>query len=242
MIEMFARAAGCQVQAVPLRAPGFDLDAASMVEARAKVTVLCWPNNPTGHAFPRADVERVAREGEGLVVVDEAYGAFHGESVASLVRELPNLMVVRTMSKAHGLAALRLGYAIAQEPVIQALGKVRGPFRLNALTEHVGVHALQRTDYVDRVVQEVRRERARLEVELRTRAFAVPGSDANFVLCKPAADAHLLHAALERRGIAVRKFTSAAMRPWLRATVGPRWVTQRFLAELDDSLREVGPR
>lgn len=242
MIGVFARAAGASVHAVPLRMPGFQLDADGMLAARAKVTLVCRPNNPTGNAFPRGDVERVVRESEGLVIVDEAYGEFLGDSLVPLVREQPNLLVLRTMSKAHGLAALRIGYGVAQEPVVQALLKVRGPFRLNALSEHVAVRALERTDHVDRVVDEVRRERARLELELRTRGIAAQPSDANFVLFKPPCDSHALQQALEKRGIAVRKFSSPELRPWLRATVGPAWVTRRFLADLDDALAEVGPR
>lgn len=242
MIAVFARAAGCAVHAVPLRQPGFQLDVEGFVAARAKVSFLCRPNNPTGNAFPREDVLRIVRESDGVVVVDEAYEDFLGDSLASAVRDWPNLVVMRTLSKAHGLAALRIGYAIAQEPVVQSLLRARGPFRLNALSEHVGVRALERTDHTRRVVDETRRERERLEVELRTRGFAVNPSDANFVFFRPGVDAHRLHAALLARGIAVRKFSSPELRPWVRATVGPGWVTHRFLAELDESLREVGPR
>jgi histidinol-phosphate aminotransferase len=242
MIAVFARAAGCAVHGVPLRQPGFQLDAPGMVGARAKVTLLCRPNNPTGNAFARADVERVVRDAEGLVVVDEAYEDFLGDSLAGMVRDAPNLLVLRTLSKAQGLASLRIGYGIAQEPVARALQKARGPFRLNALSEHVAVRALERTDYTRKVVDETRRERARLQVELRTRGFHVQESDANFVLFQGLADAAALHGALLKRGVAVRKFGSAEMRGWLRATVGPAWVTQRFLRELDDALWEVGPR
>jgi histidinol-phosphate aminotransferase len=242
MIDLFARAAGAQVHAVPLRQPGFRLDPEAMLAARAKVSVLCWPNNPTGNAFPRDAVERVARGSEGLVIVDEAYGDYYGDSLAGLLKELPNLLVLRTLSKAHGLAALRVGYGMAQEPVVQALRKVRGPFRLNALSEHIGVRGLEGTGYVRRVVEETRREREALSVQLRTRGVQVNPSDANFVLFKPPCDAHALQAALERRGIAVRRFASAELRAWLRCTVGPAWVTRRFLADLDESLGEVGPR
>lgn len=242
MIAVFARAAGCQAHAVPLRQPGFQLDPDGVVQARAKAAFLCRPNNPTGNAFPREQVLRVLKDSEGLVVVDEAYEDFHGDSFAPLVREWPNLVVLRTLSKAQGLAALRIGYALAQEPVVQALLRARGPFRLNAFSEHVAVRALERTDYTRRVVDETRRERGRLEVELRTRGFAVNPSDANFVFFKPPVDAARLHDALLARGIAVRKFGSPELRAWLRATVGPAWVTQRFLADLDDGLREVGSK
>jgi histidinol-phosphate aminotransferase len=241
MIAVFARAAGAAVFPVPLRGPRYELDVDGLVAARAKVTVLCRPNNPTGHAFPRAAVLKVLEGCDGLVVVDEAYEDFLGDSFADKVREFPNLLVLRTLSKAQGLAALRVGFGLAQEPIVQALLRARGPFRLNALSEHIGARALERTDYVRRVVEETRRERARLELELRTRGCSVNPSDANFVFFQPPRDAHRVHDALLARGVAVRRFSAPELRGWLRATVGPPWVTQRFLAEFDDALREVGP-
>jgi histidinol-phosphate aminotransferase len=176
------------------------------------------------------------------VVVDEAYADFLGDSLVGLVKELPNLVVLRTLSKAHGLAGLRIGYALAQEPIVAALKKARGPFRLNALSEHVGTRALERRDIAQRIVEETRRERSRLELELSTRGFQVQPSDANFVLFRPGVDAGRLSDALLKRGIAVRRFTSTDLQGWLRCTVGPAWVTRRFLDDLDDALREVGPR
>lgn len=241
MIPVFARAAGCEPWPVPLRGARFALDADAFIAARAKVAVVCRPNNPTGAAFPRADVERVVAGSEGLVVVDEAYEDFLGDSLAPLVREAPNLAVIRTLSKAQGLAALRVGYALCPEPVARALEKVRGPFRLGALGERVAVRALARTDYTRRVVEEVRRERARLARELGVRGFRVLPSDANFLLLAPPRGADELHAALLRRGVALRKFAAPELRGWLRCTVGPAWVTERLLAELDEALREVGP-
>ena len=240
MVPVFARAAGCDVRDIALRQPGFTLDAVAMLAARAKVAVICRPNNPTGNAFPHEDVLRVVEESAGLVVVDEAYGDFADDSFVPLVKEHPNLLVTRTLSKAHGLAALRIGYGLAQAPVIEALYKARGPFRLNALSEHLGVAALQDTNYVRKVVDEVRRERAHLTTELRTRGITVQESDANFVLFKPACDAKLLHAALLRRGVGVRVFAAPGLKGWVRTTVGPAWVTRRFLADLDAALREVG--
>lgn len=242
MIGVFGRVAGLAVREARLREPGFALDAQALLDARAKVTIICRPNNPTGNAFPRSEVQRVIRESDGLVIVDEAYEDFLGDSLAPVIRDQPNLLLLRTLSKAHGLAGLRIGYGLAQEPVIQALAKARGPFRLNAISEHVGIKAVERNDYVRRVVDETKRERALLEVELRTRGIRVQPSDANFLLFKPQVDAGKLHDALLARGIAVRKFSSPILQGWIRATVGPAWITRRFLADLDASLRDLGAR
>jgi histidinol-phosphate aminotransferase len=242
LVNTFAKAAGLRPVAVPLRGAAFDLDVEGLVNARARITFLLRPNNPTGNAFARRDVERVLDGCDGLVVLDEAYGDFCGDEFAADIKDWPNLLVTRTLSKAQALAGLRVGYALAQEPVIQALKKVRGPYRLNAVTEHVASVALERSDISRAIVDEVRRERPRLETELRTRGFAVNASEANFVFFKPPVDAARLHQALMDRGIAVRKFRQPEVKAWLRATVGPAWVTQRFLRDLDDALREVGPR
>lgn len=239
LVHTFAKANGLRPIGVRLRQPGFRLDVEGILAARAKVTFILRPNNPTGNAFPRREVERVLEGTDGLVVLDEAYGDFCGDDFAPDVKDWPNLLVTRTLSKAQGLAGLRIGYAIAQEPVIQALKKVRGPYRLNAVTEHVASVALERTDATRAIVDEVKRERPRVETELRTRGFTVNPSEANFVFFRPTVDAARLHQGLMDRGIAVRRFTQPELRPWLRATVGPAWVTQRFLRDLDDALREV---
>lgn len=244
MIPVFMRMNGAQPVAVPLSSAesGFSLDAGLLVDARAKVTFVVRPNNPTGNAFPRRDVAQVVEEADGLVVVDEAYVEFtEGTSFAHEVPSRPNLVVLRTLSKAFGLAGFRVGYAIAHPSVARELAKARGPFKLNAMSEHVATLALAEREYVAGVAAAVKSERPRLARLLQEEGFRVHPSETNFLLVRPPlADggAEALAASLARRGVYVRDF-GGELAPYLRVTVGPPAVTARFLTALREAMPEA---
>ncbi|HVL48067.1 MAG TPA: histidinol-phosphate transaminase [Candidatus Thermoplasmatota archaeon] len=236
MIPTFARLAGAKTVAVPL-GPRFALDAPALARAAqgAKVTFVCRPNNPTGNAFPRPEVERVVSAAGGLVVVDEAYAEFGPSSFLPEVARNPRLVVLRTFSKAYGLAGFRVGYAVAHPDVAREIAKVRGPFKLNTASELVAAMALEERAWVENVVEGVRVERARLSRALADLKFDVFPSDANFVLVKPPVDAHGLAAALRERGVYVRDF-AGPLAAYLRVTVAPPAASERLLAALREIL------
>lgn len=239
MIPYFARLSLGRGIGVPLGAD-WSLDPDALVAADAKLTFVVRPNNPTGNAFPRKDVERVVEAARGVVVVDEAYVEFlGGESFVKEVREgRDNLVVLRTLSKAHGLAALRVGYGVCDPGVAEELTKVRGPFRLDTLAEAVACHALADDRYVNDVVAAVRAERPNLKRLLEERGFVVYRSDANFVLTRPPVDPERLAHALAQRGVHVRTF-GGELAPYARLTVGPPAVTARLRIALDDALASL---
>lgn len=239
MIPTFVRANhGCPV-AVPLT-DGWQLDVDGLLAARAKVTIVVRPNNPTGNAFPRRDVERVLREAEGVVIVDEAYGEFLEDKsfVEEARAEDERLVVLRTLSKAHGIAGLRVGFAVAGRALSEQMAKVRGPFKLNAVSETVGALALADDRFVQETVQGVRSERPNLKRMLEERGFFVYPSDANFVLTRPPVDAHALARALAQQGVWVREF-GGELAPFLRITVGPPTATIKLQRALDETLPTV---
>lgn len=240
MIPVFVRMNHGAPVSVPL-GPEWSLDPHALLAAEAKVTFVVRPNNPTGNAFPRKDVERIVAESRGIVVVDEAYIEFlGGESFVREVREgNDRLVVLRTLSKAHGMAGLRVGYGIASPEVADELNKVRGPFRLDALAEAAACIALADDRFVDSVVAGVRSERPHLKRMLEERGFAVFRSDANFVLARPPVPASALASALAERGVHVREF-SGDLAPFLRITVGPPAVTARLAVALDEVLPKLG--
>ena len=237
MVPVFARAAGVEPVAVPLGA-GWTLNPDALLHREGKVTFVCTPNNPTGNAFPRADVLRVVERAHGIVVVDEAYGEFHGESFVRLTDTHRNLVVLRTMSKAHGLAGLRVGYAVAHPDVARQLAKIRGPFRLNAFSELAASLALQDDAFVEETVRGVRTNRPLLAKALGELGFEVFPSEANFLLARPPVDATLLADALARQQVYVRGFTGD-LAPYLRITIGPAHAMERFLAALRPTLKEL---
>jgi len=227
---------------------GFRYDVEALIEARrasgASVTVVCSPNNPTGTSLPLADVERLCRASDSLVVIDEAYHEFSGQSAAPLLERHPNLVVLRTFSKAMALAGLRVGYLLASPELVREVNKARLPYNVNFFSQAAALAAID--EYEEVLAPTVRRlvgERQRLLARLAD----VPGvracaSDANFFLLECAsADPKAVFASLLRRGVLVRDVTSYPMLSrFLRVSVGSEEENDAFLHALGTALTEAG--
>ncbi|MDA0934989.1 MAG: TIGR01548 family HAD-type hydrolase [Planctomycetota bacterium] len=177
--------------------------------SRPDVTVICIvsPNNPTGLVAPTASIRQIAEaRRSALVVVDLAYAEYADGDPTREILDLPNVLVVRTLSKAQGLAGLRVGYAIGAKECIAALRAAGSPYPVSGPSLAIAIRALRsRTDLVDRHVAEVRRERDLLCGKLRSHGLSAPASKANFVFAAgPRAD--WLGDALRSQGILVRRF------------------------------------
>jgi histidinol-phosphate aminotransferase len=204
------------------------------------VVFLCSPNNPTGRVESFDLIEHVLELAPGLVIVDEAYGQFAPRSALELSSAHRNLVVVRTFSKTWSLAALRLGYAIADPEVVDALFSVSLPYHLDALKQAAGRIAL---GYVDDMHDRVRRlvaERERLITELGARFVDVVPSQANYILFRvPGRGAHDVWETLVGQSVIVRDLsTFADLDDFLRVTVGTASENDLFLAALDVVLAE----
>ncbi|MGB7963180.1 MAG: histidinol-phosphate transaminase [Propionicimonas sp.] len=232
--------------AVAVRVPllpdeGHDLAAmAAAVNDRTRVVLLCSPNNPTGVPIPAAALEAFldAVPGNVLVVLDEAYLEFcapAGSSVSlDLLRLYPNLCLLRTLSKAYGLAGLRVGYALAAEPIAEALRRTAIPFGVSAVAQAAGVAALAARDEVVRRSTAVMAERARMLAALRAAGWKTPDSQANFVWlrAKGSLFAQLMDA-FDAADILVRGYPGDGVRISLADPV----TNDRVLAVLDDRTR-----
>ncbi|MGZ5352089.1 MAG: histidinol-phosphate transaminase [Actinomycetota bacterium] len=237
MHSRLAWVAGSEV--VPIRLePPWTLtaaDVATAVERDADVVVLCSPNNPTGNAQP-LDVVELAAHGPALVVVDEAYVEFGGDSASALVARYANLVVVRTFSKAFALAGARIGYCLASRDVVQDLRRVRLPYHLSAITQAAGLVALDHRGEALEILDAIRKERDRIVDALPPMGVEVFPSNANFVLFRPPAPAAEVWRALLDRGVLVRDF-SALVPGCLRVTAGTPEEVDRFLSALEEALR-----
>jgi histidinol-phosphate aminotransferase len=227
-----ARMAGTAVE-ISARRSDFtiDVDAAVQVIDRVKpdIVFLCSPNNPTGTVTPAADLIRIASATHGLVIADEAYFEFCGDTLVPKLGELANVIVVRTMSKAFRLAGLRLGYGIANPDLLESMRPVRMPYAQSSFTQAAALVVLRRRDEVLDKVDAIVGERYRIARELGKVAEVFP-SGANFVLFRPS-DAAALLEALTGRGIVVRDFRSlAGTEGCLRVTVGLESENDEFLA------------
>ena len=247
--EHISRLTGTAV-VVGERAPDFGVDpqaaAALLEEHRPAVTFVCSPNNPTGTVEERVEVEAIAAAAGrcgGLLVVDEAYGEFSDWTAFALVDESRPLAVVRTYSKVWSMAAIRLGFCVAPEWMVEELEKVVLPYHLSVPTQVAGVISL-------RYDAEMRERVAMLVAERERLAAALGGSDrltvfpsgGNFILMRVHGDGHAVWEALLERGVLVRDFSRRPrLAECLRVTVGAPSENDRFLAALDEALQEVSP-
>ena len=235
---ILARLAGAVPVAVPLRADeAHDLEAmAAAVTARTRVVLLCTPNNPTGVRLDASELDAfLARvPSDVLVVIDEAYIEYSGsagvDSVA-LFRRHPNICILRTFSKAYGLAGLRVGYAIAAPAVADGLRRTGLPFAVSALAQRAALASLEPAAAAEMRlrVAEVVAERSRLTAALRTQGWVVPDSAANFVwLRMPDADREALVDLLAANHILVRGYPGDGV----RISIADASATDRVVAVL----------
>ena len=188
---------------------------------KANLLFLCSPNNPTGTVIDIWDIEEVAQTGK-IVAVDEAYFEYHGTTAKNLILNYPNVIIMRTMAKAFGLAGMRIGYALADPEIAEAIKKVRGPFTVNYLAQEAAILALKDTDYMKKIVNRVITDRNAIAKRLSEKYKVIP-SNANFVLAdvSPLTSKEFFEKMIEQR-IVVRPQPQFTGFPgnWVRITVG----------------------
>lgn len=192
-------------------------------EHRARLVVLCTPNNPTGRSVPIEEVRRICREVDSLVLIDEAYQEFSSQNLLGLVAEFPNVILLRTFSKAMALGGMRVGYCVTHEALAHEIHKGKLPYALNAFSEAAAVVALQNMPLFQAEVDQILYERDRLYATLDALPFAHPvPSDANFIIARfdGFTPQQVFHHLLER-GILVRDISgNVGLGEYLRLSVG----------------------
>ncbi len=210
-----------------------------VLEANTKFIFLCSPNNPTGNKLDRDDIFRLLNKFNGLVILDEAYIDFSEEdSLIHKVSEFPNLVVLRTFSKAWGMAGVRCGFCLADEEVVNLLMKIKSPYNLSKLTINAVLKALSNIEKRNDFIREIKEEKIRLTNEMRklNKIEKVFDSDANFILFK-CSNAYDVYSKLSSRGIIIRNRSSQVnLKNCLRVTVGTKEENEKFLTELKDVL------
>jgi histidinol-phosphate aminotransferase len=234
-----AKAAGLRYAAVPTRKGFAELDVDGLAATKPRMVWVANPNNPTGARFAAADLERLLAAVDGVVLVDEAYIEYAGlrHSLLRRVAEFDNLVVLRTFSKAYGLAGLRVAYLAANPGLAAVLRLAKPPFNVNVASEAAAAAALDEQEWVDAGVAAVKAERERMAKALKGLGFRVHPSEANFLLTDPPIDAGELLLALRRHGILARTFpTTPGLERTIRFTVGRREHTDRLAAALEECL------
>ncbi len=237
MYQVSAEINDVAIKRVPLTAD-FQLDVKGIkaaIDENTKLIFICSPNNPTGNSVDRSEILDLAREFHGILVVDEAYVHFSREdSLISQIKNIPNLVVLQTFSKAWGLAGLRVGLAFAQEPLIELFNKVKPPYNISGIVQKTLLTALANTEKVETNILEIVAEREWLIRELgRIRAIEkIFPTDANFVLVKTENADEMYRFLLEGRVVVRNRNNVELCGGCLRITVGKRAENERLLALL----------
>lgn len=218
--------------------PDFDLDVTAIKNCwdnNSKLLFLCSPNNPSGNLLSREKIIELVNSFHGLVIVDEAYIDFTNQpSFSQRLNEFNNLVILQTLSKAWGLAAIRLGMCFANKAIIQVLNKIKSPYNISMLTQQIALKELEMEDRKEKWVKEILDERENLIQQLKSikSVINVYPSDANFVLAKMK-DAKLMYQKLIEREIVVRDRSSVILCDnCLRITVGTKTENQKLLNSL----------
>lgn len=185
-------------------------------EKKAKLVIIANPNNPTGTLFPRKDILKITQSVDAMVILDEAYIEFSQDAMKDDTNEFKNLVVLRTFSKARGLAGIRLGYMIANEETIGYINRVRSPYNINTLTQEVGLKALE-NDYISsKNVQIIKKERERMKRFLEENGLKTFPSESNFLFFKAT---NAIFDALWDKDVLIRKF-GGELEGYYRMTIG----------------------
>ena len=238
MFEVSANINDVIIKKVSLTAE-FQLNAEGISEVadeHTKLIFLCSPNNPTGNSLDREDIEFILNNFNGIVVIDEAYINFSKQKSFTLaLNEYPNLVVMQTLSKAWGMAGLRVGIAFASEEIISVFNKIKPPYNINSSSQELAMKALDNIEQVNSWIKEIVSEREKLVKSLAGFSFVLKiyPSDANFLLVKTTAPKKI-YKYLVDKGIIVRDRSKIELcEDCLRITVGTKDENKKLLAVLN---------
>jgi histidinol-phosphate aminotransferase len=232
MYQVAAAINNVEMRTAPLR-EDFSLDAEALLavaDRHTRLLFICSPNNPTGNRFPAEDIERLIRQFQGMVVLDEAYIDFSEHpSFLSRLAEFPNLIILQTLSKAWGMAGLRIGLAFAREDIIAVLSRVKYPYNVNVVAQQIALEQLNKN--IKTQVLEIQSQRKWVEAQLNTIPLVkcVYPSDANFLLVKVRRP-NVVYRDLIARGLIVRdRSRLPGCEGCLRITIGTPEENQRLM-------------
>ena len=245
MYAYFTQLYGGKKVTVLLR-PSFELDVDGILEKcneQTSLLIVCSPNNPTGNQFKKEDIEKILQEFNGVVVVDEAYVDFAKYTVIDWTRKFDNLVVLRTFSKAFGLAGIRAGFLVSNKSIVEYVKRVTPPFNVNIVTQRLIVLALQNWNYFQQRIEYIVKEREWLRNALATIDGVIPyPSDASFILFKITKNNLSSSTVKERlgsKGVSVKdRGNLPLLENCIRVTVGTRNMNESLVSALKDILEE----
>ena len=221
---------GCQCIKLPLNDDFSIKDDLLEKAAPANLLIIARPNAPTGNCINIDDMRKICSEFDGVVLIDEAYADFSADNCIDFVREFPNVIVSRTVSKSYSLAGLRLGFAIASPELIAGMMKVKDSYNVNMLTQYLAEAAIRDQEYLNKTVARIKDSREKLSSELKALGFEVVDSQSNFLFASPPdGDGEKLFNALREQNIIVRYFPGEKTGKYIRITIGTEEQLQRLV-------------
>ncbi len=236
--EVFCELYGIKYEKIPLK-DDFSIDINDYINIEKNI-VIANPNAPTGLYIPVCDIEKIVKSNpDNIVVIDEAYVDFGGESAIPLTKKYDNLLVVQTFSKSRSLAGARLGYAIGNKEIIDDLEKIKystNPYNINTLTQKMGVAAIKSQSYFDENCKKIIDTREYLKENLKNMGFFVTDSKTNFLFAKhKTLGGEEIYLKLREKGILVRHFKNEKIKDFNRITIG----SKNEIEELILCLKEI---
>jgi histidinol-phosphate aminotransferase len=208
-----------------------------LIAAKGSVTFVASPNSPSGTAISVADLEKLAQELSGILVIDEAYVDFAENNALELTKNYSNVIVLRTLSKGYSLAGLRLGFAIANPALLAELNKIKDSYNVDAIAYAVAASAIADSDHKTANADKIKASRAKLAVSFQDLGFEVWPSQTNFLLVRPPnGDAKRIYQTLKERGILIRYFNQPRLDDKLRISIGTEEQNQILLKTLKEIL------
>ncbi len=241
--KVFASLFGVEYEEIPLN-EDFTVSVQPYTQD-PRTVFLANPNAQTGIFLTLTEIEKIiSANPKRVVVIDEAYIDFGGDTAVSLIQKYPNLIVIQTFSKSRSLAGARVGFAMAQEGLIQDLNRVKysfNPYNLNRISERLATQAIKDTDYFTTCRTKIMFTRAKLDYALKQMGFKVLPSKSNFVLAStPKMGGAELQAELRKRGILVRHFDDERIKDFVRITIGSDTEIQTLIQIIKEILNEKG--
>ncbi len=241
MFKITAEIMGAKPREV-LRHDDFSVDIPAILDnitPESRMIFLCSPNNPTANATPREDIKLLLEQAQCMVLIDEAYSEFYGKSIVDLTHEFENLIVIRTLSKAFSMAAMRIGFIVANRKTVQILNKVRPPTSVGVFSAMMATAALAQPNLIEEIVPTIIQERTRLQTKLdQMNGIETYPSDTNFLLVRfNKASAKDVHKGLMKKGLIVRDISGLPLlQNCLRFTVRTKDDDDLLLESLEEIL------
>ncbi|MEW6481941.1 MAG: histidinol-phosphate transaminase [bacterium] len=232
MYEIIGNITGCETIGIPLK-PDFELDYKRIIKRGKKNSIIfiAYPNNPTGNCFSREDIERIIKETESIVVIDEAYFEFSEKTFVDILNQYDRLAIIRTFSKGFGLAGIRCGYILANPQFINCLKLVKPPYNLNTLSQEIALICLKERDTIKVFIEKIIKEREWLYLKLsKIRGIIAYKSCANFILFKTE-NPKKSYSFLLKKGILIKKIGNC-----LRVSIGKHKENKAFISAIEASL------